>query len=247
MQKSHFLKGNRPETEHPKPEETQEKQPLLKIEGKNHHADGRAIERLRENLLRRVIQIRTLFVEHIPQSETEFQFRYQLEKRQVEVTSHPDLHHEIHRLGANASLGGRCQIQHRLNARQDIRAIIVEAGSRCLDVKRQGNVTRFQVLRHRFAVLQIAELDVLASKMQRRNQPKRKILIELPLAKHTHRESHARTVVLGQPLCSRFRIHIPVVLQTEALVVKAEGEAVVEAPLVDERLVLHFALLRQSP
>lgn len=80
MQKSHFLKGNRPETEHPKPEKTQKKQPLLKIEGKNHHADGRAFERLRENLLRRVVQIRTLFVEHIPQSETEFQFRYQLEK-----------------------------------------------------------------------------------------------------------------------------------------------------------------------
>ena len=50
-------------------------------------------------------------------------------------------------------------------------------------------------------------------------------------------------VVHGHPLLARFGMDEAIVLRTNTLVVKADGEAIVEAALVDKRLVLHFALL----
>ena len=60
---------------------------------------------------------------------------------------------------------------------------------------------------------------------------------------YAQKSTQALLVGLSQPLVARIGIDVAVVVELEALVVGAYEEAVVEAALVDEGLVLDLALL----
>ena len=215
----------------------------LEIERKHHHVGRGAIHALREDELRGVAQVAAVLLQDVAQAEAEFQFGYELEEGQVEVA--PQAHLDGHVEGLRAQLGllGRREVVHGHHARHDVGAVVVETRGTDLQVEGQGHVGRAKVLRVGLARGRVAKGDVFRAEMERRDEAQAQIGVHLPFAQHAHAEPEAHAVLHGQPLRSRGGIDVAVVLQAQALVVNAHGEAIVEAPLVDERLVLHLALL----
>ena len=81
------------------------------------------------------------------------------------------------------------------------------------------------------------------AKVHRWRHAQSQILRKPPLPKYSHAEAKVLRIVLGKPLLPRLRVYVSVVAQFQPLVVDTEEEAVVEAALVDERLVLDTPLL----
>lgn len=217
---------------------------LFEIKRQDKHAHGGAVDALRENKLRGVGEVGSVLVEHIAQAEAEFQFGDKFEERHVEVAAQTCFEHEIKGFRTQFRLLVAHEVVHRLHAGDDIGAEVIEALPAELKVHRYADVARLHVLRLLLAVAQVSERDVLAAEVQRRNDAQPHVVAHFPFPQHTHAEAEALAVGRRHPLVARLRVDISVVVEPQPLVVQAYKETVVEAPLINERFVLHAPTLR---
>ena len=217
---------------------------LFEIKRQDKHAHGGAVDALRENKLRGVGEVGSVLVEHIAQAEAEFQFGDKFEERHVEVATQTCFEHEIKGFRTQFRLLVAHEVVHWLHAGDDIGAEVIEALSAELKVHRYADVARLHVLRLFFAVAQIPKSDVLAAEVKRRNDAQPHVIAHFPFPQHTHAETKILSVGCCHPLVARLRVDVSVVVEPQPLVVQAYKETVVEAPLINERFVLHAPTLR---
>ena len=69
------------------------------------------------------------------------------------------------------------------------------------------------------------------------------MVAHFPFSQHAHAETEALAVGSRHPLVAHLRVDISVIVEPQPLVVQADKETVVEAPLINERFVLHAPTL----
>ena len=207
-----------------------------------------------EDELRRVGNVATILLKHIVETKAKLEFGNELEERQIHVATHTRFEHEREGLAAELALLRGDEVVHRGDTRDHVGTIIVEARSRNLEVDGHTDEARLHVLHLRTISTQLTEGDVARAKVERRKYTQRKVAIDAPLAKYAYGETKVGLVGLCHPLLlSAFgrgevgeRGHVAIAVETHGLIVSPYEESVVEPTFINERLILHTALLSSS-
>ena len=190
-----------------------------------------------------VDKVASVFLDDVEQAEAELQLRDKLEVRQVYVAPHADLEIDIERLEAQGIVLAGCEVDHRIDACDDVRAEVIVARRSELQVERHRNVCALEDLCTVCPTLLLVIDGVLLSEMDCWRKAERQVLVDLEGTKHTDRKAWAVVVYLCIPLLARCRVDVAIVLQLDVLHVQAQEEAIMKPPLVDIRAILHLALL----
>ena len=191
-----------------------------------------------------VAQGPAVLVEYIKKPDTELQFRYKFEIRQIEVATQAELQVNIERLGKDVFLLLARKIVHGVYSGQKVRAVVVEARGGEFYIHRNGNISRLHGLRSFPLRGLLAEHYTLLPEVQRRRCAQRKILVQPPFAQHSHRKTDIHAAVFGIPLLAGGRFDVTIILERYTLRMHTEQKAVMELTVIDIGFVLHRPPLR---
>lgn len=202
-----------------------------------------AIDGLRVFQQSAVDEVAAVLLDDVEQSEAELDFGDELEERQVEVTPEAYFQVEVEGTEPQGFVLAGCEIDHRVDAGNEVGTEVVVAWSCELHINGHGDVGALERLRTVGSAALLVIDGMFLSEVDCRQHTQREMIVQAKVAKHTHRETRAVVVNLGIPLLARLGVDVAVVLQLNVLHVEAKMEAIVETPLVDVGAVLHLGFL----
>lgn len=217
------------------------------MEGEDEHGGAGVLHGLGEDGLGGVVEVGTVGLKHIVKAVAELQFGTKLKEREVVIAAHADFKIKGKRFGGDIGLVFGGEVVGGVEARDDIRAIVVVTRRRHLYIKGQNNISGLHGLMLHIAGGLFAESDVLGGEMHRGQQSESQKRIDAPFANQSYGEAGREIVVAHKPLTASFGVDVAGVWHDQALLMDAKGESIVERAQIDIRAVLHLAvLLRQG-
>ena len=190
-----------------------------------------------------VDEVAAVTMDDVQQAKAELELGVELEEGQVDVATHADLEIEVEGLQSQDVVLAGGEIDHGIDAADEVRAEVIVARRGKLHVDGHGDESVLEDLGGLVAAHLFVIDAMLLSEVDGGGKAKGEVGVHAEFAEHANREARAEVVYLCIPLLAGLRVDVAVVLQLHVLHVQAQEEAVVEEPLVDVRAVLHLSFL----